>query len=370
MTQYLVTGLLATLLFTSCRNAQTGDVAESGKIKPVIVTEPVPYDTDDPAIWINAAQPSESLVIGTDKDENGGLYVFNLQGKMLKDKTVTGIKRPNNVDISYGLSLGNSTVDIAVVTERLTHKLRIFSLPDLKPIDNNGIEVFQGEEQAGFRDLMGIALYKNPATQKTYAIVGRKNGPTQGGYLWQYLLEDDGTAHVKATLIRKFGMYSGKKEIESIAVDNELGYVYYSDEGVGVRKYYADPEKGNEELALFATTNFVQDHEGISIYKINDGTGYILVSDQQANQFHVFPREGANGNPNNHPLIKTVNVSTLESDGSEVTSVALNDQFKSGLFVAMSMDKTFQFYRWQDIAGTDLKISPNRQLSTSSTQGK
>ncbi len=48
---------------------------------------------------------------------------------------------------------------------------------------------------------------------------------------------------VKGTLVRKFGLFSGKKEIESIAVDDALGYVYYSDEGYGVRKYYADPSK-------------------------------------------------------------------------------------------------------------------------------
>ena len=57
-----------------------------------------------------------------------------------------------------------------------------------------------------------------------------------------------------------------------------------------MRKYYADPEKGNEELAFFAQEGFSDDHEGISIYKLDDSTGYILVSDQGANLFHVFPR--------------------------------------------------------------------------------
>ncbi|KKX52337.1 hypothetical protein L950_0200135 [Sphingobacterium sp. IITKGP-BTPF85] len=109
--------------------------------------------------------------------------------------------------------------------------------------------------------------------------MGRKNGP-KDGYLWQYLLEDNGSGAVKATFVRKFGSFSGKKEIEAIAVDNELGYIYYSDEQVGVKQYYADPAKGNEQLALFATEGFKEDHEGISIYKLTDSTGYILVSDQ------------------------------------------------------------------------------------------
>lgn len=328
-------------------------------IKPVIVTEPVVYDTDDPAIWINPTDPSKSMLIGTDKDAQGGLYAYDLTGKILKDKTVSGLKRPNNVDIAYGMKLQGKSVDIAVVTERITHKLRIFSLPDLKPVDRGGIEVFETEMAEGTRDLMGIALYKQPETGKMYAIAGRKTGPTEGSYLWQYELQDDGHGFVKGTCVRKFGKYSGQKEIESIAVDSELGYVYYSDEGSGVRKYYADPARGNAELAWFARTGFSQDHEGISIYKINDGTGYILVSDQQANRFHIFTREGTPGNPHDHKLVKIVNVSTQESDGSDVTNVALNDQFKAGLFVAMSTDKTFQFYRWEDIAGKDLVIAPN-----------
>ena len=65
----------------------------------------------------------------------------------------------------------------------------------------------------------------------------------------------------------------GVGDQEAIAVDDQLGYVYYSDEGKGVRKYYADPEKGNDELALFATTGFTEDHEGISIYQLTDSTG-------------------------------------------------------------------------------------------------
>ena len=196
-------------------------------------------------------------------------------------------------------------------------------------------------------------------TGKIYAVVGRKTGP-QEGYLYQYLLKADSTGIVKGQLVRKFGKFSGKKEIESIVVDNELGFVYFSDEGVGVRKYYAHPDSSNTELAVFATSGIREDHEGLSIYKANDGKGYILLSDQQANQFHIFPREGTKANIHDHPLIKIIKTNTDESDGSEVSSVSFNDTFKLGLFVAMSTDGTFQFYRWEDIAGNDLLISASK----------
>lgn len=357
----LISSLSAlSILFLSCQDKK--QVAESsGKdsvqiIEPLFVTDSVAHDSDDPAVWVNPQDPAASLIIGTDKDQEGGLYVFDLKGKVQKSKVISGLKRPNNVDIAYGLMLNGKPTDIAVVSERFTHKLRIFSLPDMKPVDGGGIEIFQGETAEGSRDLMGVALYKNKSG-KIYAVAGRKSGPTDGTYLWQYLLEDNGSGQVKAGLVRKFGNYSGLKEIESIAVDDKLGYVYYSDEGKGVRKYYADPEKGEKELALFATSGFTEDHEGISIYQVTDSTGYILVSDQGANQFQIFTREGNGKNPNQHDLVKTVKVKANHSDGSEIISVPLNSDFQHGLFVAMSDNKTFHLYRWEDIAGKDLQLT-------------
>jgi 3-phytase len=328
--------------------AQKESLSAGVTIHPKLVTEKLPHDTDDPAIWINPNDIKKSLILGTDKNRDGGLYVFDLNGNILKDKIVSPLKRPNNVDVEYGLLLKEEPVDIAVVTERLTHKLRVFRLPDMAPVDNGGIEVFEGQTGINERDLMGISLYRRQKDGAVFAIVGRKTGPS-GSYLWQYLLHDDGSGKVEATLVRKFGLFSGKKEIEAIAVDDALGYIYYSDEGVGVRKFYADPSMGDKQLALFGTEGFKEDHEGISIYSETPETGYILVSDQSANEFHIFPRQGTSSDPHSHPLLKVVKLATLDSDGSEVTSIPLGKLFPKGLFVAMSTDRTFHYYSWEDI---------------------
>jgi len=320
-------------------------------VRPKIITDTTKWDTDDPAIWINPENPGESLIVGTDKNRDGALYAFNLQGKT--EKIFRGLERPNNVDIAYGFPFNGEKIDIAVVTERLKQRIRVFRLPELKPIDFENLIVFDGDTD---RAPMGIAMYKRPKDKAFFAIVGGKSGPEEG-YLGQYKLEDNGQGQVKMTLVRQFGKFSGKKEIEAIAVDNELGYVYYSDETVGVRKYFADPEVAGaeKELALFATEGFARDHEGVSIYKNSDGTGYILVSDQQANRFWVFPREGTEKSPHDHPSLKIIETETIESDGNEVTSFPLPG-FSSGLFVAMSNGKIFHYYNWEDIAGNDLKI--------------
>lgn len=339
-------------------------------VKPTFVTEAVKWDTDDPAIWINPSDVSQSLIIGTDKDTDGALYVFNLEGKIIEEKTVRNLKRPNNVDVEYGLILNGTPTDITVTAERETNKIRVFSLPDMKAIDNGGIDAFAEEE---LRAPMGVSLYKRPTDGTIFVIVSRKEGPLEN-YLWQYLLKDDGNGNVIAEKVREFGNYSGHKEIEAIAVDDQLGYIYYSDEQVGVRKYYADPDNpdADKELGIIYTGDYWEDNEGISIYTTGDETGYILVSDQAANRFRIYSREGTPAiidpedpednepaKPHLHKLIKIVNVSTNNSDGSEATNVNLGPNFPNGMFVAMSDDKTFQIYDWNDVIGKNVLSTEN-----------
>jgi 3-phytase len=321
-------------------------------IQPVLVSEPVSKDSDDPAIWIDRRDASASMVLGTDK--GGRLYAFDLQGKILTEKTVEGLGRPNNVDVEYGFQFDGKTIDIAVLTDRDRKLLRVFSLPSLQPIDGGGIPAFVGEFESR---PMGVSLYKRPSDGCIFAVVSRKGG-SSGSYLWQYRLRDGGDHHVTLEKVRAFGAFSGEKEIESVVVDDPLGFVYYSDEGIGVRKYLADPDapEANKELALLAQDPYLDDREGLSIYPIDNSTGYIMVSDQSANRFHIYPREGMGGDPHRHDLLKTVKLATNNSDGSTATSVPLGPAFPNGLFVAMSDDRTFHFYDWRSIAGKDLSI--------------
>lgn len=203
---------------------------------------------------------------------------------------------------------------------------------------------------------MGIALYRRPRDGAIFAIVGRKSGPAEG-YLWQYRLEDDGAGRVKATKVREFGGYSGINEIEAIAVDDALGYVYYSDEGYGIHKWAADPDDPNagQELAHFGTEGFEGDHEGIAIYAREDGAGYLICSDQLEgnSEYQFYAREGKPGNPHDHSeVLKTIRGGADSTDGVEATSAALGPQFPNGVLVAMnSGGLNFLIFRWEDVAG-------------------
>ncbi|WP_372756821.1 phytase [Mariniflexile sp.] len=313
-----------------------GCVAKLPEILATTVTEKTPHDSDDPAIWINKQNPEESIVFGTDKDEvNGGVYAFNLDGKIINEKSITGISYPNNVDIEYGFALTDSTeTDIMVFSERGKNQIRLFSVPDMRPLDNGGFKVFEDENTIEMKRPMGVALYKNPKTGSISVFVSRKTGPTNG-YLYQYELVSDSMG-VKAKLVRRLGTFSGQKEIEAIAVDDEAGFVYYSDEGAGVRKYHASPEHGNAELAFFGSQHFKDDIEGIAIAKY-ENKGFLIVSNQQAHSFVVFDLK-------TNVFIKEINLGTSETDGCDVTTTALGSKFPNGLFVSMNDEKNFFFH--------------------------
>lgn len=322
--------LVLTIVMVSCRQSRLP------KITPDVITEFTLNDTDDPAIWVNPKNPAESIVFGTDKKTNGAIYAFDLNGKIIQDKTIRDIQRPNNVDIEYGFQLNDSTVtDILVFTEREKQQIRMFSVPDMKPLDGGGFKVFEDEELEENKLPMGVSLYKSPKDATVYAIVGRKTGPADG-YLYQYALNADSLG-VSSNYVRKFGMFSGVKEIEAIAVDDENGFVYFSDEGVCIKKYYAEPSMGNEEISCFGGEYFDEDIEGIAIASYTDGHGYLIVSNQQKGEFNIFDRE-------TNAYINAVNLSTIETDGCEAVTVPLNDTFKNGLFVAMNDEKNFYFY--------------------------
>ena len=66
-------------------------------IFPTVETEPVisPEDAaDDPAIWINNADPKKSLIFGTDK--KSGIYVYDLKGNQL---SYSNLGKINNIDL-------------------------------------------------------------------------------------------------------------------------------------------------------------------------------------------------------------------------------------------------------------------------------
>ena len=336
--------------------------AHTAVLAPALATDAVPHDPDDPAIWISAGDPSRSLILATDKfDVDGGLYVFGLDGRLRQ--SIAPLDRPNNVDVEYGFALGDRQMDIAVLTERMKHRLRVFGIPsdggplvDLAPA---GLPVLEGETgQAS--EPMGVALYKRPSDGVVFAIVAPKTG---GGadYLWQYRLGNDSGGSITATLVRRFGTFSGVSadpeiggEIEAVVVDDELGYVYFSDERFGIRKWRADPDAADRaiELGAFGRDGYQGDREGLAIYPRPDGTGYIVSSDQVpgGTRLHVFAREGSGGDRHAHPTLAVIPTTSDNTDGLELTMRPLPGFPRGAVIMMNSTPRNFDVYGWDAVA--------------------
>jgi 3-phytase len=289
----------------------------------------------------------------------GAIVVFGLDGQIRQ--VISGIDRPNNIDVEYGVELGGRRIDIAVATERLARQLRVFRIEprEGRLVDLGGIRILDGQSgEAGAP--MGIALYRRPRDGAVFAIVTPKEGPREG-YLWQYRLADAGGGRLAATFVRRFGTFSAttvreENEIEAVVVDDVLGFVYYADEADGIHKWHADPDHrdAGRELAHFARNGFRGDREGIAIYALSDGTGYIVGTDQLEgdSEYHLFPREGAAGNPHDHSReIAVVRGGADSTDGIDVTSSPLGPGLPHGMLIAMnSSSRNFLIFRWQDVA--------------------
>ncbi len=324
-------------------------------------TEPVPADPDDPAIWVHPTDSARSLVLGTDKvAASGGLHVFGLDG--VRRQVIGPLDRPNNVDVEYGMIGPGGVFDIAVVTERLRHRLRVFRIPadggallDLAP---EGLPVLT-DATGEAAEPMGIALYRRAGDGAVFAIVAPKLGGATN-YLRQYRLEfEAGT--LRAREVRRFGHFSQRGpepgepgEIEAVVVDDELGYVYYADERFGLRKWHADPDhaEAGRELAVFGLDHYLGDREGLALYRRPDGSGFLVSSDQVVGgtRLMLYPREGAHGMPHDHPLIAAVPTVADETDGLDVAGRPLPG-FAGGLLVMMnSSARNFLLFPWDAVA--------------------
>lgn len=330
-------------------------------------------DPDDPAIWVHPTDPSRSLIIGTMKVASpaGAVVAFGMDGQIRQ--VISGIDRPNNIDVEYGFRFGGRTIDIAVVTERLKRQLRAFRIDPVEGrlVDLGGIPILEDQKgEAGAP--MGIGLYRRDRDGAIFAIVAPKEGP-RDGYLWQYRLFDTGGGRIGATFVRRFGKFSAttvreENEIEAVAVDDELGYVYYADEADGIHKWHADPDHpdASRELAHFGRTGFRGDREGIAIYTSSGGTGYIVGTDQidEDSEYHLYPREGTPENPHDHSReIAVFRGGADATDGLEISARALGPGLPNGVMIAMnSGPRNFLVFRWQDVATA---VKPNLRLNDS-----
>jgi 3-phytase len=329
-------------------------------------------DADDPAIWVHPTNPEQSLVMASLK--KGGLEVYDLSGKVVQSIAPEGV-RYNNVDIAYGFSLADKTVDIVVASDRYKDNLAVFSidamtgnLEDITAPDNSLIFTSEGESSNEETTAYGLALYQNSGN--TYAFVSRR----ETGDVAQLELLNNGQGQVSYTVIRTLslpipeGGELADAQIEGMVVDTALGVLYLGQENAGVWKVSTDPASEEPPTLLQAVGEILQaDVEGLTIYYGKDSEGYLLVSSQGNNTFAVFTRTD-NTYLGSFQVGDNADLDGSEAcDGAQVINIPLGSQFSQGLLVVqdgnnlpevmvedngemVNVSTSFKYVPWENVA--------------------
>lgn len=255
--------LLLSLFFIGCSSHSEGKMVT---VEVRAETTPVPHDgdaADDPAIWVNNASPSDSLILGTDK--RGGLQVFDLYGNEI---SYLAIGRLNNVDLRSNPYEDTNT--IVVASQREPSRLVIFLLDHEQASIN-----FEIAHVVELPEPYGICA--TVLNDKFFAVLNDKNGTFH-----QY--EISPTYEVK--LVREWAM---ETQPEGCVVDDITRKIYVGEEEVGIWWLSATPQEQPElqRVAKVGEHRLAADVEGLTLYHGQSKT-YLVASSQGNNSYAVF----------------------------------------------------------------------------------
>jgi len=349
---------LLSILFAAfaCQRISEGSKKASEKIKLTTVaryeTDPMPQPVDedaadDPAIWMNPKDSTQAYIIGTDK--KGGLAVYNLQGKQLHYYADGNM---NNIDLRYGFALGNDTVDLVCSTNRTTEGLSIHKIKS----DGSLVNVAARSVNTNMTgEVYGFAMYKSPSTQKIYAYMNSKEGEVEQ---WELFAAD---SLVDARLVRNFNLGT---QVEGMVADDENQVIFIGEENDGIWKFEAEPEGKTEGTKLEKSSeadneNIRFDIEGLAIYYLPNGQGYLLASSQGNYSYAIYERQAPHKYLCNFRITDGEVDGVEETDGIDIFSTYLNGDFKHGLLVVqdgynydgeIAAPQNFKLVPWENVA--------------------
>ncbi|MYJ96896.1 MAG: phytase, partial [Proteobacteria bacterium] len=318
-------------------------------VMPTVETAPVfsfGDAADDPVIWVHPTDVAHSVVIGTQKQR--GINVYDLEGNLLQAREDGRI---NNADIRYGFLLDGEPADIVTGSNRSTDSIGIWMVD--RPT-RTLVDVADGVIPTGMADPYGLCMYRSPGTGQYHVIVNDTDGLVR-----QWRLFDSGAGRVGAELVREFSVGS---QTEGCVADDETGDLYIGEENRGIWKYSAEPDSGSERTLVdgIEDGNLTADVEGLAIYYSGNGEGYLIASNQGADNYAVYERQGDNAFLG-HFFVVADEASGIdgasETDGLDVTSANLGATFPNGVLVVQDgrniTPKARQNYKlipWERIA--------------------
>ena len=319
-------------------------------VRPVVETEPMAHSgdaADDPAIWRNPRDPAASLVIGTDKQ--GGLHVYDMGGRSIQ---FVPDGKMNNVDLREGFRLGGAPVTLVTASDRTNKAVAIYRLDASA---RRLVNVADGIQPSGLSDPYGQCMYRSPKTGKYYVFVSDPDGLVRQ---WELVATPAGKVRIVKVRDIRFG-----SQTEGCAVDDEAATLYVGEEDVALWSVTAEPvakavPKPVDKVA--SNPKLKDDLEGVGIYDLGGGRGYIVVSVQGNNSYAVYRREGDHAYLGSFAIIadpaKGID-GVSETDGLDVSSANLGPGFEHGALVAQdgrnvlpTENQNFKIVPWTAIA--------------------
>lgn len=340
----LATGLVLSAVFGAVPavHAQVTEV----QVTAVAETNSIIGDADDPAIWVHPTDPTQSMVIGTDKFN--GLHFFDLQGNEVayfNDGSV------NNVDLRE-FTLAGRTVWLVSATERDNENIVFYVIEADGTVDRASPHAFPAmpDTTEPIRKIYGHGMARDPQTGRVWVLTNYKTG-----HIVQYeVLDNNGEIALEFNRIIKVGT-----QPEGIVSDDVMGHIYVGEEDVGIWRFPLLPQDGDAatKIAEIPSDCFpVDDIEGLAIY---DGAAarYLIASSQGIHRAAVFPLDGENVLPC-LGLVEIAASATIdgvsETDGLDVVATPLGPDYPEGMLVMMDdqnedLQTNFKYISFADI---------------------
>ena len=324
------------ILFSSACSEQTVLPSDIATVPAVVETDSVGTigddAADDPAIWRNPEDPSQSLIIGTDK--KAGLHVYDLFGKQ---KSFLAAEAVNNVDLrTIGETILVGASDRADPEQP---RLALYTLDSdkaaLNPLTN--IPVGTGEAYGFCFGMLGA--------DELRAFIVTK----EGGVIDMSITLSGGTASAEVKR-----MFKLETQPEGCVVDDRTGMLYVGEENVGIWAFNLNQDNpAAVRFAVLKAGELTADVEGLALAPEGATGGYLLASSQGDNSYAIYDLESGQFRARFAGEDGDIDT-TSDTDGIDMMLGDFGPDYPGGIFVAQDGDngdgtQNFKFLSWDAI---------------------
>lgn len=301
---------------------------------------PLPSDSiDDSAIFINVNNIHKSLLISSDQET--GIYIYNLSGDIVQHLTEPTI---NDIDIRYNFPYNGAKIALITAGNVTKNTIEFYIINE----SNNKMEKLKNGSLGAGLQLYGSCMYHDKRNKDFYIFANSTNGE-----VLQWQITSD-AQDINLELVRSFNVGS---QIEGCVADDRNGHLFLAQKDVGIWQYEADPDgRGRVSIDKVAPNgNLVGGVEGLALYRLRNGHGYLIASSQGDSSFAVYDR--TEGTYLGKFQVKFKNNLVAFTRNIVITSQAFGSKFPNGLFLIQDGTESL-------LQGQNMKLVPVNRIAT------